>query len=75
MKESGWNFQTINSMKVSFYNSGGLNGSSYVKKPLRVSGIWNIENIVKNCFIWSKLAKLNLISESENGHSARVSIF
>ena len=34
-KESGWIFDKINSMKISFYKTTELNGSSYVKIPLR----------------------------------------
>ena len=30
MKEYGWNFQRINTMGISFYLSGELNGSSYL---------------------------------------------
>ena len=31
MKESGWNFQRINTMGISFYKSGKLKSSKYVK--------------------------------------------
>ena len=58
MKESGWNFQRVNSMTISFYNTGNMDGSSYVKIPLRSSAIVNIKNDDKYCFIWSILAKL-----------------
>ena len=34
-KESGWIFDKINSMKISFYKTVELNGTSYVKIPLR----------------------------------------
>ena len=34
MKESGWVFQRVNSMKISYFNTGNMNGSSYVKLPL-----------------------------------------
>ena len=44
MKESGWIFDKINSMKISFYNSTELDGTSYVKIPLRSSAILNIQN-------------------------------
>ena len=30
MKESGWHFQRVNSMTISFYNTGNMDGSSYV---------------------------------------------
>ena len=43
-KESGWIFDKINSMKISFYKTTELNGSSYVKIPLRSSAILNIQN-------------------------------
>ena len=36
-KVSGWIFDKINSMKISFYKVADLNGSSYVKIPLRSS--------------------------------------
>ena len=43
-KESGWIFDEINSMKISFYKTTELNGTSYVKIPLRTSAILNIQN-------------------------------
>ena len=55
-KESGWLFDKINSMKISFYKTGELNGSSYVKIPLRSSAILNIQDNDKYCFLWSILA-------------------
>ena len=69
-KESGWMFDKINSMKISFYKTGELNGSSYVKIPLRSSAILNIQNIDKYCFFWSILASLD---PRENDHPNRVS--
>ena len=33
-KESGWIFDKINSMKISFHKAGELNGTPYVKNPL-----------------------------------------
>ena len=35
VKDSGWRFDKINSMIVYFYKTGELNGSNYVKLPLR----------------------------------------
>ena len=58
MCESGWNFQRVNSMTISFYNTGSMDGSSYVKLPLRSSAIINVKNDDKYCFIWSILAKI-----------------
>ena len=69
-KESGWIFDRINSMKISFYKTGELNGSSCVKIPLRSSAILNIQNNDKYCFIWSILASLH---PCENGHPNGVS--
>ena len=64
-KESGWLFDKINSMKISFFKTTELNGSSYVKIPLRSNAILNIQNNDKYCFIWSILASLH---PCENTH-------
>ena len=68
--ESGWIFDKINSMKISFYKTVELNGTSYVKIPLRSSAILNVQNNDKYCFIWSILASVH---PCENGHPNRVS--
>ena len=68
-KESGWIFDKINSMKLSFYKTRELNGTSYVKIPLRSNAILNIQNIDKYCFIWSILASLHPCG---NTHPSRV---
>ena len=70
MKESGWHFQRVNSITISFYNTGNMDGSSYVKIPLRSSAILNIKNNNKYCFLWSILAKLH---PCEYSHFDRVS--
>ena len=70
MKESGWNFDKINSMKILFYKTGNINGSSYVKIPLRSFAILNIKNNDKYCFLWSILASLH---PCQNDHPNRVS--
>ena len=57
-------------MKISFYETGELNGSSYVKTPLRSFAILNNQNNDKYCFIWSILASLH---PCENDHPNRVS--
>ena len=59
MKDSGWRFDKINLMTVYFYKTNELNGSNYVKIPLRSNTILNIENKDKNCFLWSILAFLH----------------
>ena len=68
-KDSGWIFDKVNSMKISFYKTEELNGTSYVKIPLRTSSILNIQNNDKYCSIWSILASLH---PCENDHPNRV---
>ena len=46
-------------MKIKFYKTGELNGSSYVKLPFMSSYWINIKNDEKFCLIWSILAKLH----------------
>ena len=70
MKDSGWRFDKINSMTIYFYKTGEMNGSNYVKVPLRTNAILNFENIDKYCFIWSILASLH---PCNNNHPNRVS--
>ena len=36
-KESGWIFDKINSMQISFYKTTEFDGTSYVRIPLRTS--------------------------------------
>ena len=69
MKESGWIFDKINSMKLSFYKSTELDGTSHVKIPLRSNATLNIQNNDKYCFNWSILASLH---PCENTHPSRV---
>ena len=59
-------------MKISFYKTVEINGSNYVKNPLRSSAILNIQNNDKYCFIWSFLASLH---PCENTHPSRVNIY
>ena len=68
-KESGWIFDKNNSMKISFYKTTELNGTSYVKIPLRSNSILNVQNNDKYCFIWSFLACLH---PCEKTHPSRV---
>ena len=60
-KESGWIIDKSNSMKISFYKTVELNGTPYVKSPLRSNAILNIQNNDKYCFIWSILASFILV--------------
>ena len=50
-RESGWIFDKINSMKISFYKTVELNGTSNVKIPLRSNAILYVQNNDKYCFI------------------------
>ena len=69
MKESGWVFDKNNSMKISFYKTGELNGT-YVKIHLISSAILNVQNNDRYCLIRSFLASLH---PCENDHPNRVS--
>ena len=70
MKDSGWRIDKINSMTIYFYKTGELNGSNYVKMPLRSNATLNIENNDKFCFLWSISAYLH---PCNNNHLNRVS--
>ena len=70
MKDSRWRFDKINSMTIYFYKTNEMNGSNYVKIPLRSNAILNIENNDKYCFLWSILASLY---PCNNNHPNRVS--
>ena len=68
-KESGWMFDKINPMKLSFYKTEELNGTPFVKIPLRSNAILNVQNKDENCFIWSISASLH---PCENSNPSRV---
>ena len=70
MKDSGWRFDKLYSMTICFYKTIEMNGSNYVKIPLRSNAILNIENNDKYCFFWSILASLY---PCNNNHPNRVS--
>ena len=72
MKDSGWRFDKINSMTVYFYETNKMNGSNYVKIPLRSKAILNIEKNDKYCFLWSILASLH---PCNNNHPNRGSTY
>ena len=57
-------------MEISFYKTRELDGSSYVKIPLRSNALINIKNNDKYCFIWSILASLHPF---DNDHPNRFS--
>ena len=46
MKDSGRRFVEINSLTIYFYQTGEMNGSSYVKTPVRSTAILNFENMI-----------------------------
>ena len=58
MKDSVWRFDKIISITIYFYKTVELNGTFYVKLPLKRYAIKNIENVDKYCFLWSILARL-----------------
>ena len=68
-KESGWIFDKINSRRISFYKSVEINGTSFVKIPLRSNAILIIQNNDQYCFTWSILASLH---PCEITHPSRV---
>ena len=72
MKDSGWRFDKINSMTIYFYKTDEMNGSNYVKIPLRSNAILNIENNDEYCFLWSILA---YIHPCNINHPNRVSTY
>ena len=57
-------------MTVYFCRTAELNGSNFVKNPLRLSAFLIIENNDKYCFLWSILASLH---PCNNNHPNRVS--
>ena len=59
-------------MKISFYKTVELNGSSFVKNQLRSSAILNSQNNDKYCFTWSSLSGLH---PCEKTHPSRVKIY
>ena len=44
MKVSGWRFHKLYSMTIYFFKTNDMNGSNYVKIPLRSNAILNMEN-------------------------------
>ena len=46
MKDSGWIYDKINSMKIRFDKTSEMNGSNYVIFPLRSSTVLNSEKII-----------------------------
>ena len=65
MQEPGWNFQRINSMKISFYKTCELIGSPYVKTPLRSSALLSFKKDDIYCFLWSIVALLHPCENSD----------
>ena len=81
-QESCWIFDKIISMKIGFYKTGELDGSSYVEIPLRSNTLLNLKNNDNYCFIWSVLASLHpcdndhphIVKQKFNEKKLRVSI-
>ena len=59
-------------MRIRFFETGKLSGSSYEKYPSRSNAIFNIEKSDKYCFIWAVLAHLQ---PCENNYPNRVSSY
>ena len=70
MKDSGWRFDKLYSMTIYFYETTKMNGSNYIKFPLRSNAILNVENNDKYCFLWSVIASLY---PCNNNHPNKVS--
>ena len=70
MKNSRWRFDKLYSMTIYFHETTEMNGSNYIKIPLRSNAILNVENNDKYCFLWSILAYLH---PCNNNHPNRVS--
>ena len=58
-KESGWYFESFDSMTLNFYKTTEKNCINYMKKPLRTSTKIFFENDFKTCFLLSTLAGLH----------------
>ena len=59
IQDDGRRFDEVNSMTLSFYKTTRINGSYYVKNPVRSSTISTIENDDKYYFLWSILASVH----------------
>ena len=59
-------------MRMGFYKTGELDGSSYVKNPLKSNAVINIKNNDKFCSFWSYLVSIH---HCESDHPNRVSIY
>ena len=70
MKDSGCRFDKINSMTIYFYKITEINGSKYIKIPLRSNAILKTENNDRYCSLWPILAFLH---PCNNNHHNRVS--
>ena len=70
MEDSGCRFDKFSSKTIYFFETNEMNGSYYVKFPLRCSGILNIDNDDKFCFVWAIFVSAH---PSGNYHPIRVS--
>ena len=73
--DGGWRFDKFVSATIFFYKTTELNGSRYVKTPMRTSVFLNIQNDDKFCFIWPVLSQLQPVTDSNNGHATRTSTY
>ena len=71
MKDAGCRFDKINSMTISFFQTGEIIGSNFVKIPVRSNAVLKIENKDKYCFLWSILV---FLYPCNNNHPNRIPI-
>ena len=63
MESSGWNVQGINHLKIYFHKTNPINGRTYIKFPIRINAILNIQNKDTYCFLWSILANIHPVDK------------
>ena len=63
-KVSGWSFDKVNLLTIQFHKATEMNGSIYVKFPMRNSTILKSQSDDKYCFLWSILASLFICQNS-----------
>ena len=59
-------------MQMRFYKTGDVNGSSYVKIPLRSNAILNLENINKKVVSYSQKYFIYYLHPCEKSHPSKV---
>ena len=72
MKDSGSRFDKIISMIIYVYKINDMNGSTYIKIPLRSSVFPDIQKNDIYCFIWTILAYLQPKRDFKNCHAKKI---